>query len=60
LENSISQIARQFDLSLSTVSHHIKELREAGLIRSVRRGQSVYCSVEPGVLDEIGRFLAKP
>lgn len=60
LENSISQIASQFDLSLSTVSHHIKELRDAGLIRCVRRGQSIHCSVEPAVLDEIGRFLAKP
>ena len=28
LENSISRIAAQFDLSLSTVSHHSKELRE--------------------------------
>ncbi len=58
IENSISQIASQFDLSLSTVSHHIKELRGAGLVRCVRRGQSIYCSVEPGVLDRVGRFLA--
>lgn len=58
IENSISQIARQFDLSLSTVSHHIKELRSAGLIRCDRRGQSIYCSVEPAVLEQLGRFLA--
>lgn len=58
IENSISQIASRFDLSLSTVSHHIKELRQAGLIRCDRRGQSIYCSVEPDVLAEVGRFLA--
>ena len=58
LENSISQIAGQFDLSLSTVSHHIKELRGAGLVRCERRGQSIYCSVAPDVLDQIGTYLA--
>jgi DNA-binding transcriptional ArsR family regulator len=59
IENSISQIASRFDVSLSTVSHHIKELRQAGLIRCERRGQSIYCSVEPDVLEEVGRFLGK-
>lgn len=59
IEKSISQIASRFDLSLSTVSHHIKELRGAGLIRCDRRGQSIYCSVEPDILEEVGRFLAR-
>lgn len=58
IENSISQIASRFDLSLSTVSHHIKELRQAGLIRCDRRGQSICCSVNPELLEEVGRFLA--
>jgi ArsR family transcriptional regulator len=57
IENSISQIASRFDLSLSTVSHHIKELRQAGLIRCDRRGQSIYCTVDPEVLEDLGRFL---
>jgi len=59
IENSISRIASRFDLSLSTVSHHIKELRGAGLIRCERRGQSIYCSVEPDVLAEVQGFLAR-
>jgi ArsR family transcriptional regulator len=59
IENTISQIAARFDLTLSTVSHHIKELRGAGLIRCERRGQSIYCSTEPDVLEEIQSFLAK-
>ena len=57
IENSISQIASRFDLSLSTVSHHIKELRRAGLIRCDRRGQRIHCSVEPDVLDQLREFL---
>lgn len=59
IENSITQIASRFDLSLSTISHHIKELRGAGLIRCERRGQSIHCSVEPGIAEELARFLAR-
>ncbi len=57
IEHTISQIAARFDLTLSTVSHHIKELRAAGLIRCERRGQSIHCSAEPDVLEEIQSFL---
>jgi ArsR family transcriptional regulator, arsenate/arsenite/antimonite-responsive transcriptional repressor len=56
LERSISALAREFDLSLSTVSHHIKELRQAGLIRCVKRGQTVYCEADPAALEAIERF----
>lgn len=56
VENSISEIAAHFDVSLSTVSHHIKELRNADLIRCEKRGQTVYCSPNPEVLEEVERF----
>ncbi len=56
LANTVSQIASQFEVSLSTVSHHLKELRGAGLIRCERRGQSIYCTVETAVLADVGRF----
>ena len=56
--NSVSTLAREFDLSLSTVSHHLKELRRAGLIRCERRGQRIHCLVDPDVVAEVGRYLA--
>jgi DNA-binding transcriptional ArsR family regulator len=59
LERSISALAREFDLSLSTVSHHIKELRQAGLIRCAKRGQTVYCEPDPAALAAIERFLGE-
>jgi DNA-binding transcriptional ArsR family regulator len=59
LERSISVLAREFDLSLSTVSHHVKELRQAGLIRCVKRGKTVYCGANPEALDAIDRFVGK-
>jgi DNA-binding transcriptional ArsR family regulator len=57
LRNSVTEIARQFDLSLSTVSHHLKELRRAGLIRCERRGQHIFCSADPEILSQIDHFI---
>ena len=57
LRASVSEIAKQFDLSLSTVSHHLKELRNAGLIKCERRGQHIFCSVDPEILGVVEQFL---
>jgi DNA-binding transcriptional ArsR family regulator len=54
--DSLSQIAERFHLSLSTVSHHVKELRNAGIISCEKRGQRLYCRVEPDVLRELEQF----
>ncbi|HEX7472714.1 MAG TPA: metalloregulator ArsR/SmtB family transcription factor [Candidatus Limnocylindrales bacterium] len=59
LENSVSQIAKGFDLSLSTVSHHLKELRRAGLITCERRGQFVYCRTDTRILAELEAFIRR-
>jgi DNA-binding transcriptional ArsR family regulator len=55
--DSLSKIAERFRLSLSTVSHHVKELRNAGLIHCEKRGQRLYCSVDRQVLRELEGFL---
>ena len=34
-------VASNFNIALSTISHHIKELRNAGLIRCDRQGQTI-------------------
>ncbi|GAB2627852.1 metalloregulator ArsR/SmtB family transcription factor [Streptomyces capparidis] len=44
-------------VSRPTVSHHLKKLREAGLLTSRRRGTWVYYRVEPSVLAAMGNFL---
>jgi DNA-binding transcriptional ArsR family regulator len=59
LENSVSRIADRFDVTLSTVSHHLKELRRAGLIRCERRGQFVFCSADPTILQELAAFAGR-
>jgi len=45
--------------SQPTVSHHLKVLREAGLVASEKRGTWVWYSVVPSRLDELQRVLAR-
>ncbi|MGC4910006.1 ArsR/SmtB family transcription factor [Streptomyces cyaneofuscatus] len=47
-------------VSQPTVSHHLKKLKEAGLLTSERRGTWVYYRVEPSVLAAMGQLLAMP
>ncbi len=54
---TVSEIAEEFDLSLSTVSHHLKELKNAGLIRCEKRGRWVHCSVDEAALREVESFV---
>ncbi|CAL9331097.1 ArsR/SmtB family transcription factor [Streptomyces cellulosae] len=44
-------------VSQPTVSHHLKKLKEAGLLTSERRGTWVYYRVEPSVLAAMGQLL---
>ncbi|MFI1887820.1 ArsR/SmtB family transcription factor [Streptomyces jumonjinensis] len=44
-------------VSQPTVSHHLKKLKEAGLLTSERRGTWVYYRVEPSVLAAMGKIL---
>jgi len=38
---AVCAVAEKFNISLSTISHHIKELKAAGLLRCERKGQSI-------------------
>jgi ArsR family transcriptional regulator len=48
----------RLDLSQPTVSHHLKVLREAGLIEVARkRGTSVYYRLVPGAMEQLAFAL---
>lgn len=46
--------------SQPTVSHHLKILREAGLITSERRGVNVWYAAVPAALELLRETLAPP
>lgn len=42
------------DVSQPTVSHHLRVLREAGVVVSERIGQRIYYRLAPGTADRLG------
>ncbi|MBM4446182.1 MAG: helix-turn-helix transcriptional regulator [Chloroflexi bacterium] len=60
IRECVGAIGRNLSLSPSTISHHIKELHRAGLIRMKRRGQTVECWVDPETLDSLATFFKQP
>lgn len=54
----VGELAADLNIAPSTVSHHIKELHQAGLIATERCGREIRCWVEPSVLDELREFFA--
>ena len=47
-----------FDISQPTLSHHLKKLREAGIVDSERRGLWAYYYVIPDALEELSIWLS--
>jgi ArsR family transcriptional regulator len=59
MRRCVGQLASGLDLAPSTISHHLKELRRAGLIRCERRGQQIDCWVDPAVVAELDCWLER-
>ena len=51
------EIAEAFDLTKPTLSHHFTVLKEAGLVRSERRGTNIVYALQTGVLEDIAAEL---
>lgn len=56
-EACVCDLTDAFDLSGPTISHHLKVLREAGLITGERRGTWVYYRIEPDALRRLSAVL---
>ncbi len=51
-------IVDHVDLSQPTVSHHLKKLKDAGLLRSRRKGLWVFYDIDPKGADALGSVAA--
>jgi DNA-binding transcriptional ArsR family regulator len=56
-EEISGELAAVLDLSESTVSHHLSQLRKAGLVISDRRRMQVFHRVRPDALQALGAAL---
>jgi ArsR family transcriptional regulator len=54
----VCELVPLFDLSQPTVSHHLKVLREAGIVGSERVGLWAYYFVIPDALKELSGWLS--
>jgi ArsR family transcriptional regulator len=45
------------DVAQPTVSHHLKVLRQAGLVRGERRGLWIYYRIEPEAFERVRELL---
>ncbi len=58
-EICVCDLTPAFDLSQPTISHHLKLLRQAGLIDSERRGTWVYYRLLPAMTDRLAAILSR-
>jgi ArsR family transcriptional regulator len=54
----VCELVPLFDLSQPTVSHHLKVLRDAGIVDSERVGLWAYYYVVPDALQELSAWLS--
>ena len=54
----VCELVPLFDLSQPTVSHHLKKLRDAGIVGSERRGLWAYYYVHPAALEDLSEWLS--
>jgi ArsR family transcriptional regulator len=54
----VCELVPLFDLSQPTVSHHLKVLRQAGIVGSEREGLWAYYYVIPDALEEFSAWLS--
>jgi ArsR family transcriptional regulator len=54
----VCELVPLFEQSQPTISHHLKVLREAGLVDSERRGLWAYYYVLPDALKELSQWLS--
>ncbi|RJQ44479.1 MAG: ArsR family transcriptional regulator [Gaiellales bacterium] len=59
LGTCIGDLGKDLGIVPSTVSHHIKELHQAGLIKTKKRGQMVECWVDPEILQFLAEFFTQ-
>ncbi len=54
----VCELVPLFDLAQPTLSHHLKRLRDAGVVDSERQGLWAYYYVRPEALEELSAWLS--
>jgi ArsR family transcriptional regulator len=57
-EACVCELVPLFDISQPTLSHHLRRLREAGVVGVERRGLWAYYHVLPDALEDLSEWLS--
>lgn len=52
-----AELADEIGVGKPTVSHHLKVLRQAGLVERIQEGRHVYCCINEDRLEQLRAFL---
>ncbi len=58
-EARVTELAAPFDISLNSVSKHIRLLERAGLVRRRVSGRDHYLSLDPKPFDELSQWMVR-
>lgn len=51
------EIAAHFDITRASLSHHFSVLKSAGLVRTERRGQQIFYSLNTSVFEDLAALM---
>src|SRR2546421_5545348 len=58
-EARVTEVAAPFDISLNSVSKHIRLLERAGLVRRRVAGRDHFLALEPAPFDQLSQWMQK-
>ena len=58
MRRCVGELGENLDLAPSTVSHHLKELRQAGLMNVERRGKRIECWLSEEAIAKVAALFA--
>lgn len=58
-ERCVGDLGAQLNIAPSTLSHHLKELKNVGLLETTRRGKQIDCRVNPEKLQLLHEYFGQ-
>ena len=56
-EMSAGELGEHFNITGPSMSHHLSKLKNADLVITTRRGQSIYYTINTSVFDDAAQFV---